>query len=403
MKRMLAALLAIGAFGLAVGESRAAPVVPEGYTIELYATGIGAAAALALGPDGQLYITDYASGQLLRRTQTGALVVVASGLPYSNALAILPSGRIFVGANDSLVYELVGGVPRAFASGFSYIASMAYKGDYLYVANSGGNSISKVSTVSGAVTTELSGVVNPFGVSFDALGNMYFISHAAGEIYTYNFADPPRRLVTIPPYSGTYTGFGFDGRLFWGDYGAATLYTLKSDGTASVFATGFAGGSAPPAIGPNAIIAQGADVIFVADGHNVWRIARRPEAPGVLQARSMELSQLKSGGWVARCTVQYMGVNGDHEHRVAMDVSGPGVSVGQITAVVGPANRSFIVQDAGVQNVKIVLSPSQLWLERAVYLTSAPARGDVYWCEGSGQDTTSGGYLRTTHMEDVSR
>ena len=397
---MLAALLAVGVFGLAVGESRAAPVVPEGYTIELYASGIGAATGMALGPDGSLYITDYVSGQLLRRTTSGALQVVASGLWYSSALAVLPSGRIFAGANNSYVYEIVGGAPQLFASGFSYITSMAVKGTDLYV--SGANGISKVSSIDASVTMVLGDAVNPFGLSFDALGNMYFISHAPGEVYTYNFVDPPRRVATVTPYGGVYTGIGFDGRLFWGDINTATLYTLRSDGTAAPFATGFVGRNAP-ANGPNAIVAQGADVIFVADGPNVWRIARRPEAPGVLQARSMELSQLKGGGWVARCTVQYMGVNGNHEHRVTLDVSGPGVSVGQVTAAVGPANRSFIVQDAGVQNVKIVLTPSQLWLERAVYLTSAPASGDVYWCEGSGQDTTSGGYVRTTHMEDVSQ
>jgi hypothetical protein len=403
MKKKWVTLLTAYALGIGNSVAIADPVVPEGYTVENYASGVGAATALAIGPDGLLYITDYASGQLLRRQASGALQVVASGLSNSSALAILPSGRIFAGANDSYVYEIVGGVPQVFASGFSYITSMAVKGTELYVTNSGGNSISRVSTTTGAVSSVLSGVTNPFGVSFDALGNMYFISHAVGEIYTYNFADPPRRLVTITPSGGTYTGFAFDGRLFWSDYRTATLYTLGADGTAAVFATGFAGGASPPSIGPLAIVAQGPDVVFVADGHNVWRIERRPEAPGVLQERSMHLSQRNDGGWVARCTVQYSGVNGKHTHRVALDVVGPGVNVGRVSAVVGPTNRSFMVQDAGVQAVKFVLSQSQLWLERAVHLSSAPARGDVYWCEGSGQDITSGGYLRTTHMEDVSR
>lgn len=399
--KSLPALLAVGAFGLFSAETPADPVVPDGYTIELYASGIGAATAMALGPDGSLYITDYVYDRLLRRKPTGTLEVVTSSVPVSNALAILPSGRIFIGANTFHIYEIVGGTPQLFASGFSFLCGMGLKGDDLYTANSGDNSISRLSTITGAVTPELSGVINPCGVSFDALGNMYFISHAAGEVYTYNFVDPPRRLASVTPYGGTYTAIGFDGRLFWSDVMTGTLYTLRSDGTAAPFATGFVG-KHPPVNGPNAIVAQGADVIFVADGPNVWRIARRPEAAGVLQERGMQVSQLKSGGWMVRCTVQYMGVNGDHEHRVALDVSGPGASVGQVAAVVGPANRSFVVQDAGVQSVKIVLGPSQLWMERAVYLSAAPGRGDVYWCEGSGQDTTSGGYLRTTHMEDTS-
>jgi len=375
--------------------------VPEGYTIENYATGIGAATALALGPDRLLYITDYQRGQVLKRTASGALEVVVSGLPYSDALAVLPSGRIFAGGNDTYVYEIVAGTPQLFASGFSYISSMAAKGNDLFVSNSGGNTISRVSTLTGAVTTELSGVINPFGVSFDALGNMYFISHAVGELYTYDFANPPRRLATITPYGGTYTGFGFGGRLFWSDYQRASLYWLRSDGTPEVFASGFAGAN-PPSNGPNAIVAQGSDVIFVADGHDVWRIARRPEAAGVLQERSMELSQLKRGGWVLRCSAQYAGVSGDHKHRANLEVAGPGVSVGTLTAVVGPTRRTFIVQDPGVQSGKILLGPNQLRMDREVQLNSAPARGDVYWCEGSGQDLVGGGYLRVTHMEDVS-
>ena len=395
----LAAALSVG-----IGSSVAtgAPVVPEGYTIENHATGIGAATALALGPDGSLYITDYQRGQVLKRTASGALEVVASGLPSSNALAVLPSGRIFAGGNDSYVYEIVDGTPQLFASGFSYIASMAAKGNDLFVANSGGNSISRVSTVTGAVTTELSGVTNPFGVSFDVLGNMYFISHAVGELYTYDFANPPRRLATITPYGGTYTGFGLGGRLFWSDYQRASLYWLKSDGDPEVFASGFAGGASPPSIGPLAIVAQGPDVIFVADGHDVWRIARRPEAAGVLQERSMELSQLKSGGWALRCSVQYAGVNGAHKHRASLEVSGPGVGVGTLTAVVGPTRRTFTVQDPGVQSGQILLGTGQLRMQREVHLSAAPSSGDVYWCEGSGQDLVGGGHLHVTHMEDVS-
>ena len=143
--------------------------------------------------------------------------------------------------------------------------------------------------------------------------------------------------------------------------------------------------------------------MFVADGPNVWRITRRPEAAGVLQERSMQLSQGADGNWLARCTVQYSGVNGNHTHRVALDVVGPGLSLDRVSAVLGPANRSYIVQDAGVQRAKFALTPSRLWMEREVNLSAAPARGDLYWCEASGQDTSSGGYLRTTHMEDVSR
>jgi hypothetical protein len=378
------------------------PIAPEGYLVENYAGGIGAANALAIGPDGLLYITDYARGQLLKRTESGALEVIASGLQAANGLAILPNGRIFVTANDFYVYEIVSGSPQLFAAGAVYHTSLAFKGDDLYVSSSGDNRILKISTLTGTVTTLLDGVTNPFGISFDALGTMYFISHASGQLYSHNFSGVPSLLVSFAPYAGTYTGFGFDGRLFWGNYQDASLNWLKPDGSPEVFATGFAGGGSPPAIGPNGIVADGPDKIYVADGVNVWKIWRRPEAAAALQERAMQIRQSKTGEWMVACSVQYTGVSGNHPHTVALDIVGPGIGVGPFTATLGPARRSAALAQAGVQSARYVLTPTQLWLERTVYLASPPVRGDLYYCEGSGQDVTAGKYLRTTHMEDSS-
>ena len=269
-KMGLGFLVWVGASGLAV---QADPVVPDGYVVERYVTGIGAANALAFGPDGQLYITDYQAGRLLRRTCTGELQIIASGLPNAVGVAFSSSGRTFVAAGDTRVYEVVNGVPRVFASGFSFVTSLAVKGDDLYVTNSGGSTVSRISIPTGAVSTALSGIVNPHGMSIDSRSDMYVISHSGGAIYRYDFVNPPQLLTNIPAYSGTYTGEGFDGLLFWGQYQSGGLHRLR-DGVAEVFATGFVGGAAPPVIGPNGILAQGPNALLVADGHDVWRISK---------------------------------------------------------------------------------------------------------------------------------
>jgi len=49
----------------------AQPVVPDGYTVELYASGIGAANALAIGPDG--LAPGRRRGPRLAFTETGAV------------------------------------------------------------------------------------------------------------------------------------------------------------------------------------------------------------------------------------------------------------------------------------------------------------------------------------------
>lgn len=266
-------LVILAWLGTGVLVARGDPTVADGYIVERFATGIGAANAMEFGPDGLLYITDYQAGRLLRRSCSGELEVVASGLPNAVGVAFSASGRTFVAAGDTRIYEVVNGVPRVFASGFSYVTSLAVKGDDLYVSNSAGNTISRVSIATGTVSTALGGIVNPHGMSIDSRGDMYVISHSAGTIYRYDFINPPQLVVSIPAYSGTYTGEGLDGALFWGQYQSGTLHRLR-DGTAEVFATGFVGGTSPPVIGPNDILAQGSDAILVADGHEVWRIAR---------------------------------------------------------------------------------------------------------------------------------
>ena len=402
MKPYIAACTIALAMCIAGTTVRADPVVADGYAIENYATGIGAANALVIGPDGLLYITDYQAGRLLRRTNTGGVEVVATGLPFAVGVAFSPSGRLFVAAGDSNVYEIVGSTPQIFASGFSFVTSLAAKGDDLYVSSSGNGTISKISTVTGTVTTALAGTGNPNGLSFDELGNLYYIDHAGGQLYTYNFVDPPRLLASITPYGGTYTGFGFGGQLFWGNYQLASLFRLSSAGTPEVFATGFAGPAAPPVIGPNGILALAGDAILVADGHNVWRISLLPSADGVLHERGMKLRQTKSG-WTLTCTVRYAGVNGSHDHRANIGALGPGITVAPLDVTVGPKNRSYVVRVPGVQDSEVQLTARLLRMEHTVYLAAPPARGDTFYCRASGQDTVTGGYLRATLMEDAAQ
>jgi sugar lactone lactonase YvrE len=389
----------ISTVGMAV---KADPVAPAGYSIENYATGIGAANALAIGPDGLLYITDYQAGQLLRRTAAGSLEVVASGMPYANGVAFSPSGRLFVAARDVNVYEIVGGTAQVFASGFSYVTSLAAKGDDLYVSSSGNGTISKISTLTGVVTTALSGVGNPFGLSFDALGNLYYIDHAGGALYTYDFTNPPRLLANITPSGGVYTGFGFNGQLFWGDYQLATLFRLGSNSAPVVYATGFAGGGSPPVIGPNGIVAQGSNAILVADGHNVWRITLLTPPEGILHERTMQISQTKRG-WVLSCTATYADLTSAHNYQITFNALGPGVTAAPLTATVGPKHRTYALRVPGVQNSTVQFTKGILQIQDTVYLSVPPGHGATFYCQSAGQDMNDGGMLRETMMEDFAQ
>jgi hypothetical protein len=316
-------------------------------------------------------------------------------MPNLSGVAFTTSGRLFTVGGNTNLYEIVGGSPYVFAGGFAFVTSLAAKGDDLYVSSVG--AISRVSSVTGAVSTVVS-IANPFGLSFDALGNLYFINHAPGELYTYNFVDPPRLLANITPSGGTYTGFGLNGQLFWGDYRLATLFKLNSAGVPEAFATGFAGGASPPAIGPNGTIAQGSNAILVADGHDIWRIAELPRAEGVLNERSLQMKQ-GNGGWKLVCAVRYAGVDGSREHRVTLSALGPGIVAPPLSATVGPQQRSYVLNVPDQQSSRVQLTKNDLWVEQSVPLTAAPLPGGAYSCRGGGQDST-GAYLPSTFIQD---
>jgi hypothetical protein len=139
---------------------------------------------------------------------------------------------------------------------------------------------------------------------------------------------------------------------------------------------------------------------MVADGHYVWRIAQLPVAEGVLHERSMQLRQTKNG-WTLDCTVRYAGIDGSHQHRVTLSALGPGIAAAPLDVTVGPKNRSYVLRVAGVLDAVVQLTQDDLRMEQMVYLARPPASGNVFYCSGTGQDTTVGGYLPATFMQDV--
>lgn len=58
--------------------------------------------ALAVGPNGNLYIADDGSNQILERSRDGAFTVVASGLHQPEGMAFAPDGTLYVADSGSL-------------------------------------------------------------------------------------------------------------------------------------------------------------------------------------------------------------------------------------------------------------------------------------------------------------
>jgi sugar lactone lactonase YvrE len=264
-------------------QSNADPVLHyPGYSIELLTSGVGAATGMAISPSGDLYVTDLGSFRVLRIQNPSApgphtAELYAAGIPFPNDLAFAFGERLFVtsptGPNSEIVEVLAGGSPLPFASGFSFPVGIATWDSYLYVGNSGDGTISQVDS-SGASVTFLSGFAGPhgpFGLSFDALGNLYFVVHGSGAVYKADSSGTTQLLGTVSALGGVFVEATAGGNVFVSDVLEGKLYLLDASGT-HLFASGFAGKSNPPYNGPNDIVATASGTIYVADANNVWRI-----------------------------------------------------------------------------------------------------------------------------------
>ena len=128
--------------------SLAIPIAVDGFSVTLESSGVGAATALTIGPDGSLYAADYAGGRVLRNNGSGGFDLVASGIPFVTGLAFTSTGQLYAASStgsSSTIYQVGNGSTMAFATGFSFPTSLAARGTDLYISNSGDGTIDRLS------------------------------------------------------------------------------------------------------------------------------------------------------------------------------------------------------------------------------------------------------------------
>jgi sugar lactone lactonase YvrE len=93
-------------------------------------------------------------------------------------------GQIFVSYNSGVIRRFdSGGVATNFATGLSTPKGLAIKAGFLYVANSGANTILKFPTGGGSpVTFASTGLNSPFGLVFNSTGDLYAANHSSSTI-----------------------------------------------------------------------------------------------------------------------------------------------------------------------------------------------------------------------------
>ena len=134
---------------------------------------------LAVSGDGTVYIS-YGS-TVYKVTSSGAESVVTTTLSEPEALAVDPSGNLYIFDNASgNIYEMVSGSPVLFHSSPVYVNSMAAgNGGVLFVADYGSN-VDEITT--SGVTAIGSGWDQAESVAVDGAGNVYVADESASSL-----------------------------------------------------------------------------------------------------------------------------------------------------------------------------------------------------------------------------
>jgi DNA-binding beta-propeller fold protein YncE len=143
--------------------------------------------AIAFGPDGNMYVTARADGEVWVVNTNGNNSIHASGLGIATGLAFDSDGNMFVGDRSGTIYRVKGfDSPQIFASLEPSVAAyhMAFGPDRkLYVTAPGLASSDAIYAIDrkGDVTTFFRGLGRPQGVAFDSEGNLYVVACYRGR------------------------------------------------------------------------------------------------------------------------------------------------------------------------------------------------------------------------------
>ncbi|GAC1659806.1 MAG: hypothetical protein NVS9B15_23190 [Acidobacteriaceae bacterium] len=181
------------------GEETAVSVfkIDTDFQLKPYATGITNATGVAVGPDGQLYVSSRQEGSIYRIAANGNMSLYAQGMGIATGIAFDREGNLFVGDRSGTIFKISGQrEPEiyVFATIEPSVAAYHLAFDYadnLYVTAPTTTSSDPVRMIDpeGQITDYFRGLGRPQGLAFDTEGNLYVAASLAGR----------RGLVRITP------------------------------------------------------------------------------------------------------------------------------------------------------------------------------------------------------------
>ncbi len=189
---------------------------------------------MAIGPDGDIYISSRFDGQVYRVSEDGTASVFARHLGTATGIAFDRQGYLYVGDREGTIYRVNRqGIATAFAnlapSVAAFHVAIDVRGD-LYVTNpsmSGYDSIHRI-TADGEVQTFFSDLGRPQGLAFDTHSQLYVVAHHRGESGIWKIT--PQREATLAASGVNLVGLALDtmGRMIV--VGTSAVYRLNLEG-----------------------------------------------------------------------------------------------------------------------------------------------------------------------------
>jgi sugar lactone lactonase YvrE len=182
-------------------------------TREPFASGIVNATSMAIGPDGQLYVSSRFEGAVYRIDAAGSHEPVASDLGVACGIAFDRDGSMYVGDRSGTIFRVRDGQASAFAAIPASVAAFHLAmsaGQELFVTAPTLNAYDYVYRIDrqGQVKTLPSPLGRPQGLAFAPDGSLHVIDALAGSSGVYRFADlesTPEMVVS----GGTLVGIAF--------------------------------------------------------------------------------------------------------------------------------------------------------------------------------------------------
>lgn len=178
--------------------------VTRGGVRESFSTAIVNPTALAVGPDGDLYVSSRFEGHVYRVAGDGTATLFATELGVPCGLAFSPQGALFVGDRSGTIFRLrKEGQPLMVATLPSSVAAfhLAIGPDgWIYVTAPTLTSYDRVYRVNpdGRVEVACSGFGRPQGLAFDSDGVLHVVEALAGSCGLYRVVpgEPPQLVIS---------------------------------------------------------------------------------------------------------------------------------------------------------------------------------------------------------------